>query len=80
MIKRGSLIEVENTKYYTDGKIIKVFSRGACLRDCEMGQQIEIITFTGHVIKGIVSEKKCFYNKCYDLGKNVREILSIKID
>ena len=79
MIKRGSLIEVENTKYYDGGQIIKVFSRGACLRDCEMGEQAEIITFTGHVIKGIVSQIKYFYNRDYYLEKNVKEVLSIKV-
>ncbi|MCI1943790.1 hypothetical protein [Clostridium luticellarii] len=78
MIKKGSLIEVENMDFYNDKKIVKVFLRGINLEDCEQGEQTEIITSTGHVVRGIVSERKCFYNNPRALGKNVKEILFIR--
>lgn len=77
MIRRGSLIEVEKTAGYYEGKVTKIFFRGACLKECDIGEETEIRTVTGHFIEGTVSKNKPFYNNVYDLGKDVREILMI---
>ncbi|HBC97021.1 MAG TPA: hypothetical protein DC034_09550 [Clostridium sp.] len=78
MIKKGKLIEVEDVNLCQSKRIIKVFLRGISLKDCEFGEQTEIITSTGHVVRGIVSKNKYFYDSSKIFGKNVKEILCIK--
>lgn len=78
MIKRGSLIEVEELVYSGNNLPVKIFVRGLCLINCELGEETEIKTATGHRVKGIVSKDKPFYNKMCNLGKDVKEILMIK--
>ncbi|CAB1243225.1 hypothetical protein ACFHWD_13610 [Clostridium sp. MT-14] len=78
MIKKGRLIEVENMDFCQDKRTIKVFLRGVSLKDCEFGEQTEIITSTGHIVRGVVSERKYFYDSSKVFGKNVKEILCIK--
>ena len=78
MIKKGSWIEVEESVYYSGNLPVKIFVRGNCLSNCELGEETEIKTTTGHIVKGSVSKNKPFYNKICNLGKDAKEILMIK--
>ncbi|MHC6179489.1 hypothetical protein ACYUJ6_06475 [Clostridium sp. JNZ X4-2] len=78
MIKKGSLIEVENMCFFNDKKTVKIFLRGINLKDCEQGDETKIIMSTGHIVSGTVPERKYSYNSSRMLGKNVKEILYIK--
>lgn len=78
MIKKGSWIEVEELVHCNGDVQVEIFIRGNCLNDCEPGEDIEIKTVTGHIVKGTVSKNKPFYNKICNLGKGSKEILMIK--
>ncbi len=75
MIKKGSLVEVEKIGFNDKYSDIKVFIRGNCLSNCDVGEFVNIKTITGHVINGVVSNHKFFY---YRSKKYFEEILSIK--
>lgn len=77
MVKKGSRIEIESISYINDSLPIKIFVRGNCLNNCEIGEETEIKTITGHIVKGIVSKDKVFYYNIHNLGKDSKEILII---
>ncbi|MFL0196496.1 hypothetical protein ACJDU8_13155 [Clostridium sp. WILCCON 0269] len=78
MIKKGTFIEVKVVDCYDNKKIVNVFLRGSCLNSCEMGEQAEVRTTTGHIVRGIVSKNNFFYNSLDTNAKNAQEILFIK--
>lgn len=77
MIKRGSWIEIEKLIGSDINNPFKVYIRGCCLENCEVGQEVEIKIVSGHVIKGIVSKDKPLYNNVRNLGKYAKEIFMI---
>lgn len=77
MIKRGSWIEVEDLVHLSKGLTVKIFTRGCCLSDCDIGEMVEVKIITGHVAKGIVSKDRPLYNSISKLGKDTREVLMI---
>lgn len=78
MINKGTWIEVEELAYCSGDLPIKIYIRGRCLDNCELGEETKIKTTTGHIVKGTVSKNKPFYNKGCNLGKDVKEILMIR--
>ncbi|WP_368487780.1 hypothetical protein [Clostridium sp. BJN0013] len=78
MIKKGTFIEVKIVHYHENKKIADVFLRGSCLKSCEVGEYTEILTTTGHIVKGIVSENNFFYSYLGANSKNTQGILFIK--
>lgn len=77
MIKRGTWLEIEKISYHNENRFTKVYIRGCCLDNCEIGEETEIKTISGHVVKGIVSKHKFLYHNVHNLGKDVKEILII---
>ncbi len=77
MIKRGSWIEIEEIDHSNGDHSFKVYIRGCCLENCEVGEEVEIKTVSGHVIKGVVSKDKPLYNNVRNLGKYAKEIFMI---
>jgi hypothetical protein len=78
MIKKGSWIEVEETIVCGKDFSVKIFVRGNCLNECEIGEHTKIKTITGHIVKGVVSKDKACYYNMHNLGKSSKEILMIK--
>lgn len=78
MIKRGSWIEIENLVHPCKNLAVKIFIRGCCLEDCDVGEMAEIKTVTGHKVRGIVAKDKPLYNYIGNLGKDTKEVLMIK--
>lgn len=78
MITRGSWIEVEQFVNVYNRLDVKIFIRGNCLDDCDIGEEAEIKTTTGHIAKGTVVKDKLFYNNVGNLGKGCKEVLMIK--
>lgn len=77
MIKKGSWIEVEQVVYCNEKIPVKIFIRGNCINDCNVGESSEVKVITGQVVKGIVSRGNLFYNNIRNLGKDVKEILMV---
>ncbi len=78
MIKKGSWIEIEKIDYYNKYSNDKVFVRGNCLSNCDIGDIVKIRTITGHIAEGIVSESKYIYDTANRLQKDCKEILLIR--
>lgn len=78
MIKKGTFIEVKITHHNENKNTVNVFLRGNCLKSCEVGEYTEILTTTGHIAGGIVSENNFFYSSLAVNGKNIQEILLIR--
>lgn len=79
MINKGNWIELEESIYCSGNLPVKIYIRGKCLDNCESGEETAIKTITGHIVKGNVSKNKPLYNKHCKLGKDVKEVLMIKI-
>lgn len=77
MIKRGSWIEIEEINHRDRNHSFKVYIRGCCVENCEVGEEVEIKTVSGHVVKGVVSKDKPLYNNVRNLGKDAKEIFMI---
>ncbi|WP_411679259.1 hypothetical protein [Clostridium thailandense] len=78
MIQSGTWIEVEKINHHSGSELTKIYIRGYCLRNCELGEETEVKTISGHVVKGIVSRDKSLYHNVHNLGKNAKEILMIR--
>ncbi|NMM65561.1 hypothetical protein HBE96_23575 [Clostridium sp. P21] len=79
MIKRGSLVEIEEISYSDNYPNIKVYIRGSCLSNCNIGEFVNIKTITGHIMSGIVSTHKFLYYNNKKIKKNFKEILLINL-
>lgn len=77
MIRRGSWIEIEKIGGSIKSYSFKIYIRGYCLENCEVGEEAEIKTVSGHVVKGVVSKDKPLYNNVRNLGKDAKEIFMI---
>lgn len=73
MISRGSFIEVEKLNDIKENAV-KVYFRGSCLENCEVGEEVKIKTVTGHIISGIVSSSISIFNKLTKSENDVKEI------
>lgn len=78
MIKKGTFIEVKIVHQYEDENIVDIFLRGSCLKNCEVGEFTEVLTTTGHIASGIVSENDFFYNSLAANNKNTQGVLFIR--
>lgn len=78
MINKGSWIELEELIYCYGDMPVKIYIRGNCLDNCEVGEETLVKTITGHVVRGIVSRNRPLYNKPCKLGKGVKEVLMMK--
>lgn len=78
MIRKGNWIEIEQLVYPCKDLSVQVFVRGNCLSECDIGEEAEIKTITGHKVRGIVAKDRPLYNNIRNLGKDVKEILMIK--
>jgi cephalosporin-C deacetylase-like acetyl esterase len=78
MIKKGSLVEIEKIDFNDKYSDVKVFIRGLCLSNCDIGDFVTIKTITGHIINGVVSNHKFFYYSNKKIKKYFEEILLIK--
>ncbi|AWI03859.1 hypothetical protein [Clostridium drakei] len=79
MIKKGSLIEIEEVSYSANYPNAKVFIRGNCLSNCNIGEIVNIKTITGHIMSGIVSKCKFLYYNDKKNRKHFKEILLINL-
>ena len=77
MIKRGSWIEIEKIEKENKNSFSKVYIRGCCLENCELGEVVEIKTVNGHVLKGIVSKDRTLYNNIRNSKKYSKEIFMV---
>lgn len=86
MIKKGTWVEIEqivlkpeeraqNIPEETRITPLKCWIRGNCLKDCEIGEEAEVETNIGRVVKGTVVEAEPGYNYVY--GKYVPELSNI---
>lgn len=86
MIKKGTWVEIEqivlkpeeraqNIPEETRITPLKCWIRGNCLKDCEIGEEAEVETNIGRVVKGTVVEAEPGYNYVY--GKYAPELSSI---
>lgn len=86
MIKKGTWVEImqivltpeersnaipEDTK----NTPLKLWAKGFCLSDCEIGGEVEIETITKRVLKGVATEEKPGFS--HDFGEFVEEVLYI---
>lgn len=83
MIKKGSWVEVEKIVLEpwerssaipeeTRSTPLKVWIRGNCLSDCNLGEDTEVETLAGRILKGMVVEEKPGYK--HGFGEYVEEI------
>lgn len=96
MIEKGTYIEVEDIVLNknerashlpddTKATPLKIWIRGFCQNDCNIGDTAEIMTVTGRLQKGIVTIEKPRYDHDYgeyveelqNIGKQAREILGV---
>lgn len=86
MIKKGTWVEIEsvvlepeerssNLPEDTKKVPMKMWVKGFCTEDCEIGEEVEIETIVGRKETGIVVEVKPSFN--HDFGKYVPEIAYI---
>ena len=86
MIKKGTWVEVEeivlmpedrstNIPDETKKTPLKCWTRGKCLSDCELGNEVQVETNVGRVAKGKIVEIEPGYYHTY--GKYVEEISNI---
>jgi len=78
MINKGSWIELEELVYCCGDMPVKIYIRGNCIDNCEVGEETVVKTITGHMVKGTVSKDNPLYNNACKLGKDVEEVLMIK--
>lgn len=83
MIKKGTWVEIEkmvlapedrsaSIPQETKEKPLMVWARGKCMRDCEIGEEVEITTSIGRTLSGkVVEEKPGYY---HSFGPYVEEI------
>ncbi|WP_032122329.1 2-amino-4-oxopentanoate thiolase subunit OrtA [Clostridium amazonitimonense] len=83
MIKKGTWIEIEEVVLTTEHRALnipketketplKCWIRGYCLNDCNLGEEVEVETNVGRIVKGKVVEIEPGYYHSY--GKHVSEI------
>ncbi|MDV3428300.1 MAG: 2-amino-4-ketopentanoate thiolase [Bacillota bacterium] len=96
MIRKGTYVEIEEIVLKPEERAshlpedtkavpLKVWIRGFCQNDCETGEEAEIVTATGRLVKGIVTQEKPRYTHDYgeyveeieNIGKQAREILGV---
>ena len=78
MIKKGSFVEIEKTDFNDKYSDFKVFIRGFCLNNCNIGDFVNVKTITGHIINGVVSSHRFSYYGNKKFKKCFKEILLIK--
>jgi hypothetical protein len=78
LINKGSWIQLEELIYCCGDMPVKIYIRGNCLDNCEVGEETSVKTITGHVVRGIVSRSRPLYNKPCKLGKDAKEVLMMK--
>jgi 2-amino-4-ketopentanoate thiolase alpha subunit len=83
MIKKGTWVEVEEVVLTPEERSsaipeetkktpLKVWVRGNCMKDCSIGEEVEVATLTGRILKGVVVEEKPAYR--YGFGEYIEEI------
>jgi len=83
MIKKGTWVEIEEIVLTPEDRAknipeetritpLKCWIRGNCTTDCELGENIEIETNVGRIVKGILVDVEPGYYHTY--GKYVSEI------
>ena len=83
MIKKGTWVEIEEIVLTPEDRAknipeetritpLKCWIRGNCIRDCELGETVEIETNVGRIVKGILVDVEPGYYHTY--GKYVSEI------
>ncbi|MCJ7689394.1 MAG: 2-amino-4-oxopentanoate thiolase subunit OrtA [Clostridiaceae bacterium] len=86
MIKKGTWVEVEeivlmpedrakNIPDETKKTPLKCWTRGKCISDCELGNEVQVETNVGRIARGIVVDIEPGYYHTY--GKYVEEISNI---
>lgn len=78
MINKGSWIELEELIYCSGDMPVRIYIRGNCLDNCDVGSETLVRTITGHIVQGVVSKNKPLFNSPCKLGKDVKEVLIIK--
>jgi len=78
MINKGSWIELEELMYCYGDMTVRIYIRGNCLDNCEVGEETMVKTITGHIVQGTVSKNRPLYNKPCKLGKDAKEILIVR--
>ena len=82
MIEKGTWVEIEKVVLLpherantipeeTRKHALKMWVKGYCLEECEMGGLVEVKTLTGRIEKGIVTEVEGAYK--HDFGEYVKE-------
>ncbi|WP_102400554.1 2-amino-4-oxopentanoate thiolase subunit OrtA [Haloimpatiens massiliensis] len=88
MIEKGTWVEItrvvlepeeraDNIPEDTKKTPLKMWVKGFCKRECDIGEEVEIETLTGRCEKGIVTDVEPRY--VHDFGEYVREISLIGI-
>ncbi len=83
MIPKGTWVEVERVVLKveersnsipedTKGTTLKMWLKGYCLKDCNIGDEVEIETIIGRKEKGIVTDVEPSFN--HDFGRYIKEI------
>lgn len=86
MIKKGMWIEVEETVLLPDDRAenipdetkhtpLKCWIRGNCLSNCELNDEVEVVTNAGRIVKGKVVDVEPGYY--HSFGKYIGEIGNI---
>ncbi|MDF2880880.1 MAG: 2-amino-4-ketopentanoate thiolase [Clostridiaceae bacterium] len=94
MIKKETWVEIEETVLYPEERAenipvetketpLKVWIRGNCLNDCNIGQVVQVKTNSGRILKGkVVCANPGYYHSFGDyveeiayIGSQAREIL-----
>lgn len=86
MIKKGTWVEIEEIVLKPEersGSIpddtkktpLKVWAKGYCQEDCNIGEEAEIKTTTGRILKGTVTMEKPGFT--HGFGEFVEEIMYI---
>lgn len=83
MIRKGTWVEVEEVVLMPGERAsaipedtrrtpLMVWIRGNCLSDCNVGEETEIKTLTGRIVKGVVVQEKPAYT--HSFGEYIEEI------
>lgn len=95
MIKKGTWIEIQEVVLTPEERSsaipeetkktpLLVWIRGNCMKDCSLGDEVEVETLAGRILKGIVVQERPSYEHNFGeyideiayIGKQARAILS----
>lgn len=86
MIEKGTWVEIEETVLKPEERSsaipedtkktpLKMWAKGICLSECNIGEEVEIKTVIGRVLRGKVTEVRPRYT--HDFGDFIDEIMYI---